>query len=171
MTRCSGEHFYIPSPNRVIQNTAQAQSVDYLRVGRSPFRHVILITRIPWVRIRVHHARRSHRGQVPERTPDCPEPKTFNTFSHKKHIAIPMTTEEIRDWPGLKDLALSWWIGALFFDAGEVCELKLQTVTCLASLYVGKQHRRISNKLQNRTKRPGIEPRLHRKSNNRPKFT
>ena len=49
-----------------------------------------------------------------------------------------MTTEEIRDWPGLKDLAISWWIGALFFDAGEVCELKLQTVTCLALLYVGK---------------------------------
>ena len=53
-----------------------------------------------------------------------------------------MTREEIRDWPGLKDLALSWWIGARFFDAGEVCELKLQTITCLASLYVGKQHRR-----------------------------
>ena len=36
-----------------------------------------------------------------------------------------MTREEIRYWPGLKDLALSWWIGARFFDAGEVCELKL----------------------------------------------
>ena len=73
-----------------------------------------------------------------------------------------MTREEIRDWPGLKDLALSWWIGARFFDTGEVCELKLQTVTCLASLYVGKQHRRItSNKPQNRIKRPGIEPRFN----------
>ena len=112
MTRCSGKHFYMRSPNRIIQNTGHAQSVDYLRVGRSTFFPVILITRIPWVHIRVHHATRSHRGQVPERTSDCPEPKTFNTFSHKKHIAIPMTTEEIRDWPGLKDLALSWWIGA-----------------------------------------------------------
>ena len=104
MIRCSGEHFYIPSPNRIIQNAAHAQSVDYLRVGRSTFRHVILITRIPWVRIRVHHARRTHRGQVPERTPDCPEPKTFNTFSNKKHITIPMTREEIET-----DLALRIW--------------------------------------------------------------
>ena len=171
MSRCSGKHFYIRSPNRIIQNTAHAQSVDYLRVGRSTFCPVILITRIPWVHIRVHHATRSHRGQVPECTSDCPEPQTFNTFSHKKHITIPMTTEEIRDWHGLKDLALSWWIGARFFDAGEICELRLHTVTCLASLYVGKQHRRRSNKPQNRIKRPGIEPRLHRKSNNRPKFT
>ena len=43
--------------------------------------------------------------------------------------------------PGLKDLALSWWIGARFFDAGEICELRLHTVNRLASLYVGKQHR------------------------------
>ena len=170
MTCCSGEHFYIPSPNRIIQNTAHAQSVDYLRVGRSTFCHVILITRIPWVHICVHHETRSHRGEVPERTSDCPEPKPFNTFSHKKHIAIPMTTEEIRDWPGLKDLALSWWIGARFFDAEEVCELRLHTVTCLASLYVGKQHQ-TNNEPQNRIKWPWIEPRLHRKSNNRPKFT
>ena len=56
------------------------------------------------MRIRVHHARRTHRGQVPERTPDCPEPKTFNTFSNKKHITIPMTREEIET-----DLALRIW--------------------------------------------------------------
>jgi len=30
-------------------------------------------------------------------------------------------------------------MGALFFDAGEICELRLHTVTCLASYYVGKQ--------------------------------
>ena len=29
--------------------------------------------------------------EVPERTSDCPEPKTFKKISHKKHIAIPMT--------------------------------------------------------------------------------
>ena len=28
--------------------------------------------------------------KVPERTSDCPEPKAFKTFFHKKHIAIPM---------------------------------------------------------------------------------
>ena len=29
--------------------------------------------------------------EVPERTSECQEPKTFKTISHKKHIAIPMT--------------------------------------------------------------------------------
>ena len=71
--------------------------------------------------------------EFPERTSDCQEPK----ISHKKHIAI-LITREIRDWPCLKDLALSWWISAQFFDAGELCELRLHTVTCLASLYVGR---------------------------------
>ena len=131
MTGCSGEHFYIRSPNRIIQNTAHAQSVDYLRVGRSKFRHVILITRIPWVHIRVHQATRSHRGQVPERTPDCPEPKTFNTFSHKKHIAIPMTREEIRDWHGLKDLALSW-CAVLWRGRGLCVETANNHLPCFA---------------------------------------
>ena len=31
----------------IIQNTAHAQTVDYLRVGRVMFCHAILITRIP----------------------------------------------------------------------------------------------------------------------------
>ena len=29
-------------------------------------------------------------------------------------------------------------IGAWFFDVGEICELRLHTVTCLASLYIAK---------------------------------
>ena len=63
--------------------------------------------------------------EISERTSDCPEPKTFQKISHKKHMIYPWRGEEIRDWSGLKDLALSWWIGARFFDAGEICELRL----------------------------------------------
>ena len=63
--------------------------------------------------------------EISERTSDCPEPKTFQKISHKIHMIYPWRGEEIRDWPGLKDLALSWWIGARFFDAGEICELRL----------------------------------------------
>ena len=44
------------------------------------------------------------------------------------------------DLSGLRVLALQWRIGALF-SAGEICESRLHAVTCLASLYVGKQHR------------------------------
>ena len=54
--------FYIRSSNWIIPNTAEAQSVDYLRVGRSTFFHAILITRFPWVHVRVHHTTFSHRG-------------------------------------------------------------------------------------------------------------
>ena len=50
---------------------------------------------------------------------------TINTLQY------PGTGEEIRDWPGLKDLTVSWWIGARFFDAAEICELRLHTVTSL----------------------------------------
>ena len=64
-------------------------------------------------------------------------------------------------WP--KDSALSWWIGARFFDAGEICELRLHTVTCLASLYIGKQHQ-TNSEPQNRIKWPWSEPRLERKA-------
>ena len=104
--------------------------------------------------------------KVPEGMSDCPVPKTFKKFSHKKSTLLqhPWPGEEIRDSPGLKDLVLSWWIGVRFFDVGEICELRLHTVTCLASLYVGKQHW-TNNEPQNRTKWRWIEPRLHRKSN------
>ena len=54
--------FYIRSCNWIIPNIAHAQSVDYLWVGRSTFCQAILVTRIPWVYVRVHHATCSHRG-------------------------------------------------------------------------------------------------------------
>ena len=48
-------------------------------------------------------------------------------------------------------LALSRRICERFFDAREICELRLHSVTCLASHYVGKQHR-TNNHSQNRIK-------------------
>ena len=47
----------------------------------------------------------------------------------------------MRDLCGLKELGLQWRIGAPFIGTGEFCESRLHAVTCLASLYVGKQHR------------------------------
>ena len=41
----------------------------------------------------------------------------------------------------------------MFFDAGEICEMRLHTVTCLAARYVGKQHR-TNNEPQNSIKWP-----------------
>ena len=119
---------------------------------------------------RVHHATRSHRGSWAHVR--LPRTKHFQKhFPQKTHRHThDWLGEEIRDWPYLKDLSVSWWISAQFFDAGEICELRLHTVTCLASLYVGKQHR-TNNELQNCIKWPWIEPRLHMKSNNRRKFT
>ena len=56
--------FCIRSSNWIVPNTAhdQARSVDYLRVGRSMFRRVILVTRIPRVHVGLYHASCSHRG-------------------------------------------------------------------------------------------------------------
>ena len=109
---------------------------------------------------------------MPGGTSDCREPKAFKIFSHQnKHTSQYLWQGEvIRDSPGLKDLALSWWIGSRFIDAGEICELRLHTVTCLASHHVGKQHR-TNNESQNRIKWSWIEPRLQRKSTNQLKFT
>ena len=70
----------------------------------------------------------------------CPETKNFKKCPHKKkkNIAIP---KGIRDtYLAKQDLPVSWRIGPPFFDAGEICELRLDTVTCLTSIYVGKQH-------------------------------
>ena len=68
--------------------------------------------------------------EFPERTSDCPESKTFKNISQKNTQQYPWRGKEIRDWPCLKDLTVSWWISARFFDAGEICELRLHTVTC-----------------------------------------
>ena len=86
--------------------------------------------------------------------------KTFENFPTKKHIAIPITRgrDKRLTWPWIDlDLALSWRIGARLFDAGEICELRLHTVTCLASLYVGKQHR-TNNEPQNSIKWRELRP-------------
>ena len=97
--------------------------------------------------------------------------KLSKTFHTKKNTSqYPRWGEIIRDSPGLKDSALSWRIGVRFFDSGEICQLRMHTVTCLASHNLGKQHR-TSNEPQNRIKWPWIEPRLHRKSNNNLTFT
>ena len=103
-------------------------------------------------------------------TLDCQEPKTSKNFSHKtKTSQHPWLGEEIWDWPSLKDLVLWWWISVQFFHEGEICELKLHTVTCLTSHYIGKH--RTNNVPQNHIKWPSTEPSLHRKSNYKPKFT
>ena len=82
--------------------------------------------------------------------------KKFPTINTSQYPGI---GEEIRDWPGLKDLTVSWWIGARLFDAAEICELRLHTVNYLASLYGRKQHR-TNNETQNRIKWPRVKPRL-----------
>ena len=52
----------------------------------------------------------------------------------------------MRDLSGLLGFGALWRIGTLFFDAGEVFELRLHIVIFLASHYVGKQHRTMKRK-------------------------
>ena len=96
--------------------------------------------------------------------------KLSKIIPSKNASQYPWRSEEMRDLFGLKELAPLWRIGAPFIGTGEICESILHAVTCLASLHVRKQHR-INNEPQNRIKWPWIEPKLHRKSNNMPKFT
>ena len=58
----------------------------------------------------------------------------------------PWPEEEMRDLSGLLGFGALWRIGTLFFEAGEVFELRLHTVIFLASHYVGKQHRTTRSK-------------------------
>ena len=92
--------FYIGSSNWIVPNTAhdQARSVDYLRVGRSVFRHVILVTRIPRVHVGLYHASRSHRGSwVHVR---LPRTETFQKIFQEKHSTIPIRGRYKRlTWP------------------------------------------------------------------------
>ena len=46
----------------------------------------------------------------------------------------------MRDLSGFQDLLLLWWIGALFIDSREICELRLHKVMQLALLYERKQN-------------------------------
>ena len=110
----------------------------------------VLTTRFPWVHLRVHHATPSHLVSCAHVR--LPGTKDFQkNFPQKNTSQYLWLGEEKRDWPCLKDLVLSWWISARFFDAAEICELRRHTVTCLASLYVGKHHR-TNKEPQNRIK-------------------
>ena len=74
--------------------------------------------------------------------------KAFNTqrLVIKFPERTPWPEEEMRDLSGLLGFGALWRIGTLFFDAGEVFELRLHTVIFLASHYVGKQHRTTRSK-------------------------
>ena len=72
--------------------------------------------------------------------------KTFKKISHIKHIAIPMTRGSYKrlTWPEgfgafmVNRCAVLW--------CGRDFELRLHTVTCLVSLYIGKQHRQTTSR-------------------------
>ena len=88
--------FYIRSSNWIIPNTAQAQSVDYLRVGRSMFCHAILI--LPGSPESMFEFTTQHLViEVPERTSDCSEPKTIKKISLKNTSKY--DEGRLRDWP------------------------------------------------------------------------
>ena len=71
----------ICSSNWITPKTAHAQLVDYLRVGRSMFCYAILITRIPWVHVRVHCATRSHQvSWAHARLPRTESLQKYNLF-------------------------------------------------------------------------------------------
>ena len=89
--------------------------------------------------------------EFPERTPDCPETKAFSSFSHQRLIEIPMTRG--RDEKFISPLRI-WCSHAESVRSsytGQICELRLDRVTRLASPDVGKQHR-TNNALQSRGK-------------------
>ena len=60
--------------------------------------------------------------------------------------STPWRGKEMRDLCGLLGSGALWRIGTLFFDAGELFELRLHIVIFLASHYVGKQHRTTRSK-------------------------
>ena len=106
--------------------------------------------------------------EFPELTSDCPESKTLKTFPTKNTSQYLWPGEEIGNSPGLKGFgvltvnqcAVLWW--------GR--DLWVETPHSHLPCFEGKQHR-TNNKPQNCMKWSWIEPRLNRKSNNRPKFT
>ena len=99
--------------------------------------------------------------KIPERKLDCQEPKAFRIFSHQNRSAILMTNGKG------ERLSLAWRIRWYRGEARLVvlwCEsnswdedLRLHTLTRLASHNVGKQHR-TNNDPQNHRKRPRIKP-------------
>ena len=75
----------------------------------------------------------------------------MNAFNTQRLViefpeSTPWREKEMRDLSGLLGFGALWRIGTLFFDAGEVFELRLHIVIFLASHYVGKQHRTMKRK-------------------------
>ena len=64
----------------------------------------ILTTRFPWVHGCVHQSTRVHRVSRMQ--------KVSKRFPSKNASQYPWLGEEIRDWPCLKDLTVSWLISA-----------------------------------------------------------
>ena len=91
--------------------------------------------------VRVHHAlARSH--WISWAHARLPRNESFlQFFPPKTHRN---THDEGKRWEiylAFKDLVFSCRISAVFFDKGEICELRPHRVTGLASPYVEKQHR------------------------------
>ena len=110
--------------------------------------------------------------EVPDNTSDCAEPKTFKKRSHKKHFAIPMTREEIRDWPGLN---LKTWRFHGESMRGSLMSERFVSLDCTQApallRFMKENNSEKKKEPQNRKKWPSIEASLHRNSTNRPKFT
>ena len=75
----------------------------------------------------------------------------MNAFNTQRLViefpeSTPWRGKEMRDLSGLLGFGALRRIGTLFFDAGEVFELRLHIVIFLASHYVGKQHRTTRSK-------------------------
>ena len=107
--------------------------------------------------------------EFPERTSDCPEPKTLKKISHKKHIAIPMTRG--RD----KRLTMPKGFGAFMVNQCAV-------LWCGRNLWVATAHSHLPSFALRRKTTPkkqwAVKPykmamnwaQVTQKSNNRPKF-
>ena len=94
--------FYSRSSSWIIPNTAHAQLVDYLKVGRCMYGHAILITRIPWVYVSVHRATRRSVLEVPQHMSDYRSENFPKNFPQKTHRNTCWWGKEIRDSPSLK---------------------------------------------------------------------
>ena len=87
--------FYIRSSNWIIPNTAYARAIS--RLSESGKIHVLSCNiDCPDPEAMFAFTMQCVVIEVPERTSDCPEPKTFKKYSHKKHIAVPITRGRAR---------------------------------------------------------------------------
>ena len=87
--------FYRHSSNFIIPNTAYARAIS--RLSQSGKIHVLSCNiDCPDPEAMSAFTMQCVVIEVPERTSDCPEPKTFKKYSHKRHIAVPMTRGRAR---------------------------------------------------------------------------